>query len=326
MLKILNFRRITGIENPTWIRPYFNPFSQKTNTFKPMRILYIIDNYICVKSKVIAMLYRVSHIKAFLLVIVCVVFTIVPLQGDAEHEPSLHSPGIADDEGLFSPLSHDALFLVWQEVNFCVGKDTGDGSSWIASCFFKTDTTRLLRSNTATSLLVTDIQSAISSNNVLFSKKLTGFKLTEKSLEYLKDEGMPEEIVEALETMQGQDFIQQDDFLRALETQVGKTQSDKYKQSILERTDVSFTSGNETSKRLQSMNFGDIVFRPLKSQSVQVVKDKNKMSSQDVLPNLGLGKFIEKLGLDKFIKELSTAAVVLIIAACYALIAWMTKS
>ncbi len=271
------------------------------------------------------MLYRVSHIKASLLVIVCVVFTIVPLQGDAEHEPSLHSPGIPDDEGLFSPLSHDALFPVWQEVNFCVGKDTGDGSNWIASCF-KTDTTRLLQPNTATSLLVTNIQSAISSNNVLFSKKLTGFKLTEKSLEYLKDEGMPEEIVKALETMQGQDFIQQDDFLRALETQVGKTQSDKYKQSILERTDVSFTSGNETSKRLQSMNFGDIVFRPLKSQSVQVVKDKNKMSSQDVHPNLGLEEFIKKLGLDKFIKELGTAAVVLIIVVCYALIAWITKS
>lgn len=65
---------------------------------------------------------------------------------------------------------------------------------------------------------------------------VAGFKLTEQSLEKLEDEGLPVKVLDDLEVLEGEEFTKEDEFLDALEEEIGEEQTAEYKDRILKHT------------------------------------------------------------------------------------------
>lgn len=62
----------------------------------------------------------------------------------------------------------------------------------------------------------------------------TNFKITEQSLEKLKSEGVPNNVLERLQSLKNQEFVDEKDLLNKLKETIGDEQSDKFKSLILE--------------------------------------------------------------------------------------------
>ncbi len=60
-----------------------------------------------------------------------------------------------------------------------------------------------------------------------------GFKLTGFDMQKLLDEGIPENVVGSLKRLKDQEFIEEEEFLNAIEDQIGNEQTDTYQEFIL---------------------------------------------------------------------------------------------
>jgi hypothetical protein len=60
-----------------------------------------------------------------------------------------------------------------------------------------------------------------------------GFTITEKSLDNLRQEGLPSEILEKLNALQDQKFDTEEEFLKAVRREIGSDRTDRYKEQIL---------------------------------------------------------------------------------------------
>jgi hypothetical protein len=67
-----------------------------------------------------------------------------------------------------------------------------------------------------------------------------GFKITEQSLENLKSEGVPDDVLEKLQSLKNQEFIGEENFLDKLEETIGDEQTVKFKSSILKHAESRF--------------------------------------------------------------------------------------
>lgn len=63
------------------------------------------------------------------------------------------------------------------------------------------------------------------------------FKLTESSFKELRNKGVPAEVLESLKTLKDKEFILKNELLDALENQIGKEQTNTYKDLILKYAD-----------------------------------------------------------------------------------------
>src|SRR5258708_18875055 len=65
---------------------------------------------------------------------------------------------------------------------------------------------------------------------------VSSLKITERSLEKLKSNGIPSEILKALETIKNKEFIEEAVFLDAIRGAIGSDQAAKYESKILTYT------------------------------------------------------------------------------------------
>jgi ABC-type multidrug transport system fused ATPase/permease subunit len=63
----------------------------------------------------------------------------------------------------------------------------------------------------------------------------TSFKFTNTSFQQLKDDEIPDIVLESLKSLESQEFTQKDDLLEAVENRIGKEQTDQYAKFILKR-------------------------------------------------------------------------------------------
>jgi iron(III) transport system permease protein len=68
---------------------------------------------------------------------------------------------------------------------------------------------------------------------LVFKTSLISLKITEKSLKTLKNEGVPEEILQNLKPLENQYFAKENEVLTAIEKKIGREQAVKYKALIL---------------------------------------------------------------------------------------------
>ena len=64
------------------------------------------------------------------------------------------------------------------------------------------------------------------------------FKLTKQSFDNLRNESIPDNILENLEPLKDREFTSEDEFLNAVEKQIGKEQTVRYKELILKHADT----------------------------------------------------------------------------------------
>jgi len=124
---------------------------------------------------------------------------------------------------------------------------------------------------------------------------LASFKITESSLENLKSEGLPEEILKKLESIKGERFIGEKDFLDIISETIGEQQTDTYK-LILKHASEKDEDGKEKKDiHNQLLNEGwnevmnhDKEFKKLTSHDefldfLQQVPDYSKDAYEDTL-------------------------------------------
>ncbi|MDI6777221.1 MAG: hypothetical protein QMD03_08325 [Syntrophales bacterium] len=80
------------------------------------------------------------------------------------------------------------------------------------------------------------------------------FKLTEQSLDNLREEGLPNEILEKLEALKDQKFNTEDEFLKAVRQEIGQDQTISYKEQILQHAMDDIAEVKHTSEVLQAQN------------------------------------------------------------------------
>ena len=68
---------------------------------------------------------------------------------------------------------------------------------------------------------------------LVFKTSLISLKITEQSLETLKNEGIPDEILQNLKPLENQYFAKENEVLTAIEKKIGREQAVKYKALIL---------------------------------------------------------------------------------------------
>jgi murein DD-endopeptidase MepM/ murein hydrolase activator NlpD len=69
-------------------------------------------------------------------------------------------------------------------------------------------------------------------------------KITEQSLENLKSEGVPDDVLEKLQSLKNRAFIGEKNFLDKLKETIGDEQTVRFKSSILKHARKSFESNN----------------------------------------------------------------------------------
>ncbi len=81
-----------------------------------------------------------------------------------------------------------------------------------------------------------------------------GFKLTEQSLDNLRQEGLPNEILEKLEALTDQKFNTEDEFLEAVREEIGNDQTVSYKAQILKHAADDISEITRVTEMLQAQN------------------------------------------------------------------------
>lgn len=69
---------------------------------------------------------------------------------------------------------------------------------------------------------------------------LVNFKLIDQALQSLRDNGIPDEIVNRLQLLEGQEFTKKQDFWQAVETQIGKDATTQYKKLITKHAEIPY--------------------------------------------------------------------------------------
>jgi hypothetical protein len=77
------------------------------------------------------------------------------------------------------------------------------------------------------------------------------FRLSQESLENLKDQGVPDEILAELAPLEGQEFTEEADFLNTVEEYVGEEQTEEYERLFLEHASTE-QSGTSARTRASS--------------------------------------------------------------------------
>jgi hypothetical protein len=80
------------------------------------------------------------------------------------------------------------------------------------------------------------------------------FTLTEQSLDNLREEGLPNKILEKLEALKDQEFNTEDEFLEAVRKVIGNDQTVSYKQQILQHAADDIAEIKRISEVLQAQN------------------------------------------------------------------------
>ena len=77
-----------------------------------------------------------------------------------------------------------------------------------------------------------------SADSKIMEKIKASFKITEQSLENLKLEDVPDDVLERLQSLENQEFTEEEDFLNKLDETIGDEQTVKFKLSILKHAKI----------------------------------------------------------------------------------------
>lgn len=162
------------------------------------------------------------------------------------------------------------------------------------------------------------------------------FKLTDQVLKKLKDERIPEELLEELIFLQDQGFSGEDAFLNALEGQVGKEGTERHQQLILEHALVEGSiSRAQTSQNMNlyivsdptNIESWDPLLYQFRRMRKVLAKDNVKIKNRSKVPLdeqddsiFDIMKFFKKWGVP------TPIAVVLCIVGVYLILAFLTRN
>jgi len=129
------------------------------------------------------------------------------------------------------------------------------------------------------------------SENKKIEGKEAGFKITEQSLENLKSEGVPVDVLEKLQSLKNQEFIGEKDFLDKLEETIGDEQTAMFKSSILKHALTYFLKQFNGKLPDEPFKVGDDI-KPVQglektSQAVATAAKKGALMFQEVFGKQG---------------------------------------
>ncbi len=117
------------------------------------------------------------------------------------------------------------------------------------------------------------------------AEEAVGFKLTKQSFDTLRNENIPDNILESLKTLENQEFLDEDHFLNAMKTHIEKEQAVRYKELISKHTEE---SSRFTGEVIQDPSRGEVVvFDPPRDPPGYLVYGQNA----DYLPGQYQAKF-----------------------------------
>jgi hypothetical protein len=126
------------------------------------------------------------------------------------------------------------------------------------------------------------------------------FKLTEQSLDNLRQEGLPNEIVEKLEALKDQKFHTEDEFLEAVRQEIGNDQTGRYKAQILQQAADDIAEMKRTIEQL------DQRVKELETEKA-AQEDATRAIIRDALSTLG-SKINESVALGGTLEVLAGSA------------------
>lgn len=121
--------------------------------------------------------------------------------------------------------------------------------------------------------------------------QMANFRLTEQSLENLKSEGLPDNVINKLEAIKNQAFTDKKKFLETLTSKIGDEQTVRYKSLILEHViqfkykafiSYSHAADKELAPKLQSelQKFAKPFYQP---RAIRIFRDETNLEANPKL-------------------------------------------